>query len=150
MYSRVLGVIGTTEDVADAQLAADVVEESLFKTSLNNYQQLNDSAAKYKFVKLIVGELGDQPDKLKWLEGLRQELKGVSVVRLAVAHELTMLAVGKVVGWLKDNVGMGVVVEWETDSGLLGGLVVTYSGRITDLSLKTRLAEYWDKYDGRT
>lgn len=149
MYSEVLMSIGTMAEAAEAVAVVDLIEENLYKTKQIDYQQMGLSAAKYSQVRLILGKLSGASDKAVWLRGLRRELKAMSVVRLTVANDPTVQTVNRVVEWVKGNVGVQTVVEWEVDPQLIAGAKVTYGGRWVDRSLALRLAEYWSSYDQR-
>jgi len=70
---------------------------------------------------------------------LADEAAGRARVHLITAHELSKKKFTELTAGLQDLVGKQVIMEVETDSSLIGGVVARIGGMVYDGSVKTQL-----------
>ncbi len=70
------------------------------------------------------------------------------VVHMTLAFEPSEELVDRLLIWVRQKFGQGLVIEFEVDSKILGGLkLATVAGKYYDLSLKKMLAEKMKVYE---
>ena len=161
-YAKALLLIGkedgNTETYRDelAGISELVENEKMLGQALNN--PLYNAAGRKKVLVSVIEKLGFSGimksfltllfDKGRFVylssineiyQKLADELKGISRASLVSATELSSETVEKIRATLSDKTGKDIILDVETDPGLLGGIVTRIGDLVLDGSIKTQL-----------
>jgi F-type H+-transporting ATPase subunit delta len=161
-YAKALLMIGTEDGRAEAyggeldELARLIDGQQKLQQAICN--PLYDSAGRKGVLRSIIAKLQLSPVMRSFLlllfekgrfgllntindyyQKLSDEVRGVARANLISARELSAETVEKVRQSLSNMTGKDVVLEFEQDPGLIGGLVTKIGDLVLDGSIKTQL-----------
>ena len=104
-------------------------------------EKLNLSKVMKSFLMLLFdkGRIGFISNINDFYQKLVDELKGVARASLISATELTSETIEKIRKSLSQRTGKDIVLEFEQDPGLIGGIVTRIGDLVLDGSIKTQL-----------
>lgn len=77
-----------------------------------------------------------------WVESLQTEAERTAVLKLTVAVDLKLADRKAAIKLLSARLEQPVVLDLTVDGSLMGGAIIRHDTRISDFSLRTRLAEF--------
>ena len=77
----------------------------------------------------------------KFLTNLRGHIKNMPVVTVKIAFNPDEEIVKEITAWFVENYGKDILVDLQSDPGLVGGTVVVFNQQSLDFSLKKKLEE---------
>jgi hypothetical protein len=135
MYSKILAQIKTDKDKELLLEELDVLKTGLydlkdgFEKALSKVRQGTADLMREALVNAAV-------DKTQFLEGLETELEKVRTLKLTLAFEPSEEFVSQLYQWTLSNIQPGIILDFEKDKSLLGGVVIEYEGLYKDYSLR--------------
>lgn len=142
MYSRVLLMIKTREEAAKALGLIDLLVNSLYKTDEGAFEKIVLDLPRSSLTGEIVNpvaQMGEAGERGKWLEGLRESIKGMGEMQVTLAVEPD----NEIFEWLKKAAGEKNLVTVEVDPGIGGGMKVSFGGKYRDLTLAAKIRQVW-------
>lgn len=150
MWSDLMKLIVARDEVNSVLEGLENVEEMLYATneSVQSYQQTIESSDNPALVEEVIRMVnvgaGDREEKSKKIADLRESLRNMRVMTLKVAVRPSTKMVEEIGNWVKERMGVDVILEWEVEKSLLGGTVLAFGGRYADLSVRRKLDEWWE------
>lgn len=97
------------------------------------------------YSKIIREELGDSlkdnEEVKKALDQMEEKLESLKQINITLSFKPSEVFVKNIHRWLKKNLSEDIIINLNEDEGLLGGIVLSYNGYYTDLSIKKKLEE---------
>lgn len=138
MYSEILSNIGTKREL---QELVGQVEDSIREVGSDNLKvaQTITKYIKEPTASAIIFVTKKSP--VEELTKLNQYLKDLEELKLTLSFTPKADGLGKIISWVKQNVGRETVLEFYKDESILGGATLSYRGKYKDYSLKKTLEE---------
>ncbi len=83
---------------------------------------------------------GALPEIARLFEEIRDELRGVVDARITTAYPLSEVQMSGLVAKLKTKFGLEIDASQETDSSLIGGVVIRVGDQVIDASVRGKLS----------
>lgn len=128
--------ICTTSQTDDLRRVIDVLSDSLYKTGKRNWEETVASTVAAPWAAYFDIPA---PGRKTYLDGLRDKLSHLAVLRLGVAVDLPQGMVEQICAWARANVAPDVILDIEVDPGLVAGAQISWQGKYVDLSKRTQL-----------
>jgi len=135
MYSNILAQIKTDKDKDLLLEEIDVLQTGLydikggFEKALGKVREATANSVREALRSGTV-------EKSQFLEGLEVELEKIGTLKLTLAFEPSEEFIVKLHQWALANINQGIILDFEKDKSLLGGVVIEYAGKYKDCSLK--------------
>lgn len=138
IYSDLIKVLLTREDVNKLLWEIGVLRESLFKTDAGAFANILKSQVR-KQVADVIEKYISAGDRVALLDFLEEKFKETPDIKLTLAFDPTQETIQKVSKWVKMSVG-DVLIDYKVDRSIIGGAIVEYGGKIGDFSVKKLLS----------
>ncbi len=127
-------MLKTVEERAVFLDQLDIFQEQLFRHT-------EGKVFLVKFQKFFEGisELADN----KLVGEIRIAVIGMRVVDLVIAFEPRVGDLDKISAWLKQNISENSLLSYRIDPGIIGGVKIDHDGKYVDMSIRNKLAGYW-------
>ncbi len=134
-------LLGQLPDLADAiqnPLYPENVRKSVFKSIAG---KANMTPVMKSFIDLLIGKnrVGNLPEIRDYFSRLVDENANVARARITAAVDLDEPTLGGIAKALEKKTGKKVIVEFEKDPTLIGGLVARIGDLVLDGSIRTQL-----------
>ncbi len=141
IYSDILRQIRTKSDADELLAELDGLSESIYKTDPAALEATL-STFRSSHAAFIRAALAGGIDKLTLIKELGAQVAALKPVSLALAFEPTEEFAERLHEWLIQNVGEGVVLDFEVKPEIIAGAIISYNGRYLDFSLSNFLKTY--------
>ena len=141
MFSDGLQAIATTSDQDEFLNTIDTLRDSLYNKEIDITVRLKTIRA--DFAGVLGPILESDADKAKVLDDLRLAVKKMRVLNIRLGFNYDLDFVRRLADWVKNNVGQDVVLELQTNLGLIGGATISFDGKYRDYSVKSALDKVW-------
>lgn len=139
MYSEILARLRTKEEALQLEHEVDLLIESLYKTGGGSFDEALQKHIRGGVANAIKTSLErEKIPKDEFFDGLKNELKKLRVLKLALAFEPSDATIDKIHNWVNNNIGAGVILEFTSSPSILAGAVVIYKGEYRDYSLRSK------------
>lgn len=137
--SDIFPLIRTQEEAALALREIDIILESLFKKRRQNFLAKNLRAATFANISKILSKRpGRQLLELS-LSRMSNELTNRERLEITLAIEPTEDLVQTIYDWAVEKLGDNVLLQFDKDPRIVGGLIFSYKGIFKDLSLAAQI-----------
>ncbi len=79
-------------------------------------------------------------DKQVYLEKLKDTLEKLPTIKLIFGFEPKTKIIQSISGWIRTQISPMLVLDWEFDGRLIGGVEIMYGGKFADYSLQALFA----------
>jgi F0F1-type ATP synthase delta subunit len=86
-------------------------------------------------------DINDKDAFSGFLETLRDLIKKLKVIKLVLAFDPAEKTIERIHGFVKENVGIGYILDIEVSPSVLGGATVIFDGKYNDYSLKKKIED---------
>lgn len=137
----------TTKEVDELSLELDSLTSALFKSAEMTLEKVLSSIrtkSKDMIMEIFSKNNLDSTNKetvRDFLGTLRELIKNFKVIKLILAFEPSQKTIENIHNFVSENIGVGFVLDIETDESVLGGSVVIFNGKYNDFTLKKRVEE---------
>jgi hypothetical protein len=151
MYYNVLLNIRTTREVSQLRGEVEQLLKGLFKTEgVRGWDELLKTHVRAHIADSIKADISEERvPPGQYLEGLKTELSRFKILKISMAFEPREKTISRLFLWVQQNLGDGVVIDFQRDPSLLAGAQISYEGRYFDNSLskvyETKFAQIEDK-----
>jgi len=80
---------------------------------------------------------------VSFFQTLKILIKKLKVIKLVLAFDPTRITIEKIHNFVKENIGMGYILDIEVYHDVLGGAIVIFNGKYKDFTLKKNLEEIY-------
>lgn len=101
-------------------------------------EKLKENKENLEKIKSLKGERNIR-ELLFFLEFLRDNLTSFNKVNLQIAFDPSEKIISKISQWFEENLKEKVILNFEINPRIIGGVIVEYKGKIFDFSLKSQL-----------
>lgn len=137
MYSEILSNIRTKEDAWALEQEIDILLDRLYSSNQEDYGQALKRDVRSNIALIIKSSIEKaRIDRDKYLQGLKTELKKLKEIQLTLAFEPTDAIIEKILLWVRENVGEGIILDINYSKTISGGAVIIHKGKYRDYSLK--------------
>ncbi len=142
-FDFLLEKIQTKEDVLSLIEEISGLQNTIFKNQGGKNgifkKEIYDSDLKKRVIKMEGGEMKNQKEILSFLEELKTRALSLPSIRLKFAFRPSGEFLKKTGSWLKKETGKKIILETIVDQKIIGGLILEYSGKYADFSLRKKL-----------
>lgn len=78
------------------------------------------------------------------LSELKELLNKFRIIKLTVAFEPSSKTIEEIANFVSSKIGVGFILDIDTDETILGGAIVVYNGQYKNLSLRKSIEETFD------
>lgn len=141
MYSELLSIIQTTDDLKIFKRELQDLRGSLFNANEDFNSVLNSKVR--KDISQIIGKiLAEQKiDSKTLLDNIESETEKLKVVKITLAFEPSAQSLAAIYQWFLDNIGQNVILDIYHNPNILGGVQVSMDGKYFDGSLISKVNE---------
>lgn len=98
------------------------------------------------YSKVIKEELGNSSLKntdaiKKALDKMEEKINSVKQINITLSFKPSEVFINNMHRWLKRNLGEDLIINLSEDENLLGGIILSYNGLYSDLSINKKLEE---------
>jgi F0F1-type ATP synthase delta subunit len=86
-------------------------------------------------------DINNKDTFVSFFQTLKILLKKLKVIKLVLAFDPTRRTIERIHNFVKDNIGIGYVLDIEAYHDILGGAIVIFNGKYKDSTLKKNLEE---------
>lgn len=140
-YSELFESILTTQDAISLESELDQLERAIYKTEIGAQKALDTLVSK-KTADAIKDRLLSGEAK-KVLAEIRSNLSKLKKIEITIAFEPSQDSIAKIHEWLTQNITKDILLDISIDKSIIGGIILVNKGKYVDLSLKTKLHEYF-------
>ena len=147
IYFDIITSIKTTEEASNLSAEIDTLMLTLFKSQKMSLDKALDLIPKDTAKKILQTfsknnlDINDKELIRGFLNTLKNLMKKFKIIKLIIAFDPTRKTIEKIHSFVSENIGIGYILDFETDPGLLGGAVVIFNGKYSDFTVKKRLEE---------
>lgn len=145
-YSSILDEVKTVEDLRLVASEIDMLLVTLYKTDKEIFVKRLHTKLQRNLTDSLTLSLNQQNVSLEnheqlqqYFTGLKQFLAALPLLQLTIPYHPSNEQVEKLSDWARRETNKPVILQIQYNPTLLGGAVITYEGRYTDLSLKKKL-----------
>jgi F0F1-type ATP synthase delta subunit len=139
--------IVTSKQAANIFDLIDSLKDSLFKSNMEEYKKiLQDNAILVSYFDESEVSSNNKEALLAYLDRTKEEIEKRPLVKLTLAISPEPPFLEKMYKWFLDTTGKQLLLDISIDQNILGGLLITYEGLYRDLSLKSKLDNYFKKF----
>lgn len=137
MFSEILSHIRTKDEAKILSNEIDLLMDALYKEGGAGFESTLHAKVRSWVSEEMQKDWGDEePDKEGYLKKLKEELYSLKPVKLTLAFEPTDASLDKFFGYVRQNIGEGIILEINYDPSILAGAQVAFEGEYRDFSLK--------------
>ena len=142
MYSEILSHIRTSDEVKILFDEIDILLDALYKEAGQGFE----STLRTYVRDWVSGEMkkawsGNVLDKEEYLKKLKSALENLKSIKLTLAFEPTDASLDKFYGYVRQNIGEGIILEINYEPTIIAGALIAYEGEYRDFSLKRLFEE---------
>lgn len=137
MYEEILSRLKTKEEVERLREELDQIQTRAYKVNSSGKGELAYGSA----IKTALEKSGLGPRE--FFLGLQKEMGNLRQLRLVLSNEPEEGSLEKIIQWVRQNVGEGVVIDVDADEEILGGAVVEFEGKYMDGSVRKGFDRWW-------
>jgi F0F1-type ATP synthase delta subunit len=145
-YDIILEDIRTVEDLQLLHSELDVLMVALFQSTGDRFKTTLNSGIQRNLGNVIMQSLTEQHITLDdhehlqaYFQGLKTFITSLPVLQLKLAFHPSNQQLLQLSDWIRSSTGKPVMLQLQFNKQLLGGAVVTYEGKYTDLTLQKKL-----------
>lgn len=150
-YESIIQEIRTLDDLQLLARQIDALLVALFKPSLESFTDtLNRKLQRTLGTTLILSlrqqniSLDNREQLQIYFNGLRDYIAHLPMLQLIIAYHPSNEQIEQLSDWARAQTGKPVILQLIYNKEILAGAVITYQGRIADLSLKKKLAPVYE------
>ncbi|GEM_PF-2171597 len=146
-YSDLITSLKTTREVADFVSEIDTLMLTFFKSEDPSLEKALssigvDSARKIaQFFQKNNFDTGNKDVIIDFFETLKSLMKKFKVIKLVLAFNPTHKTIENIYNFVKDIAGIGYIFDLEVSEDILGGIIIIFNGKYSDLTLKRDIEE---------
>lgn len=150
MLPELWSLVRTTEDVQALISEIDALEVSLYKVGVGNWDETLMNKVRFSVAEIVKNELPHDLDSRKdYLRELKKKLLELPILKLTIPVDVTDKILEEISDNLRRDLNAEIIIELEKERSILGGAIVSYSGKYIDLSLTTKMEKVWSEYAGK-
>ena len=88
-------------------------------------------------------DINNKDTFVSFFQTLKILIKKLKVIKLVLAFDPTRITIEKIHNFVKENIGMGYILDIEVYHDVLGGAIVIFNGKYKDFTLKKNLEEVY-------
>ena len=88
-------------------------------------------------------DINNKDTFVSFFQTLKILIKKLKVIKLVLAFDPTRITIEKIHNFVKENIGMGYILDIEVYHDVLGGAIVIFNGKYKDFTLKKNLEEIY-------
>lgn len=135
MYSDILSLVTTTREREELLNELTSLKSALFDTKAGGLDHALSTEVRKSVAEKIRAGISKAKSAEDYINGLENELKALSEIKLSLATEPSENLLGVIFNWVYQNAGEGLLIDIEVDGSILGGAKVSYNGKYFDGSL---------------
>ena len=147
IYFDLVTSLKTTQEVADFVSEIDTLMLAFFKSEKPSMEKALTSIST-DFARKIMQvfsknslDINNRDTATGFFETLKMLIKKLKVVKLVLAFDPTIKTITNIHNFIKDNVGIGYILDIETSENVLGGAIIIFAGKYNDFTLKKKIED---------
>ncbi len=134
----------TKAEANDFSIHLSQISESIYKTGFNLEKELTEHFGvekKDKFISLLRNNkvnIYSSPDLKTFLDKIQAIIANLPLLSLVIAFEPNEETLKSLSEWLFLNTHKEVLLDITVDSKIIGGATISFNGKYTDCSIKTK------------
>lgn len=145
IYFDLITSLKTTREVEEFVSEIDALLLTFFKSErISMEEALNSISAGY--VKKIMEifsknnlDINDRDTVKDFFDSLKELTKKLKVIKLVLAFDPTLKTIENIHNFVKENIGIGYILDIEISEDILGGAIVVFNGKYCDSTLKKEI-----------
>lgn len=150
MYSELLNLIQTKNDLTIFRQEIDLLKASIYNENVNFDIVLNSKVRKNVVPVIIKVMTENKKDAPTFIKEIENEIKNLKTIKITLAFEPNNQNFAAIYQWFLDNLGSNIILDIYHNPNILGGIQVSNNGKYFDASLiakvneviKARIANY--------
>jgi F0F1-type ATP synthase delta subunit len=139
--------VRTVREATELMDLIDKLKGFLFQTDLVQFRKtLQDNVMLSGFLQKKDLSTDNKEVLLALLDEKKSEILKMPQIKLTIAIDPEDSFLDKICSWFSANTGKTFLLDIAVDASIVGGLLITYNGIYRDLSLKTKLNNYFNKF----
>lgn len=144
LFVTLVDEIRTTEELERVRQGVSVMSSAVYQEGAGDIEQLISKSLGLKTSEVLKPFLkGDKVPKEgealhRFFSELKEKLGSLEIVTLTLAFDPPEGFIRELSGKIRSLTGTQVILDLKVDKHLLGGVMLIYQGRYTDLSLRKR------------
>jgi hypothetical protein len=153
MYSKILELLVSAEDVAKLQEEVALLKKALFQTPENKFAKALKTQVRAQVAQLFQEEW--QAEKIErdgydaYFDGLDEVCGQLKTIKIDLAYQPTQSDLEEMVEWVQKAGASGAsangtpartILEFHHHPDIMGGAVIEYEGRYFDASLQKKVS----------
>ena len=145
IYSEIINSFVRTKIEANMLLSElDLLRRSLFKIGEGDFNSTLEKNVRAKVANAIT-QIANDVNREQILKILSEKIKSLNYLSLTIAFEPNLETEGRIITWIRQNLGEGIAIDIKTDKSTLGGAVIEYKGKIGNFTILPKIDEYFLK-----
>lgn len=142
IYFDIIKSVRTIPNRDQLSLEIGKVMESLFSKENQSFEEIfkeisvNTGEELKKIFKKAKLEIKNKEDIKDCLQKLKELLEKFKVVKLTIALEPTPKIIEEISEWISSKLGVGYIIDINTDQNIMGGAIVVLNGRYQELTVE--------------
>lgn len=145
IYLDLINSLRTTQDVTIFTEEIEDFQKVFFESEGKSFEKAIESVNEEYAVKIMQTfaknklDINNRDTVENFLNTLKDFLKQLKIIRLVISFEPTHRTVEKIHNFVKENIGIGYILNIEISEDLMGGAIVIFNGKYSDSSLKKNI-----------
>ncbi|MBF8249787.1 MAG: hypothetical protein HW400_388 [Candidatus Levybacteria bacterium] len=137
IYFDLITTLKTTQEVSDfiSEIDTFILERTLDSISVDSAKKIRQVFTKNNL------DINDKDMVVGFFETLKELLKKLKIIKLVLAFDPTRKTIENIHNFITNNVGVGYILDIETQEDVLAGAIVIFNGNYNDFSLKKTIEE---------
>jgi F0F1-type ATP synthase delta subunit len=147
IYLDLIASLKTTQDVINFTHEIEVLLSTFFKPERTSIQEGLDSISVGSAQKIIGTfsknnlNINDKETVISFFNILKELIKKLKIIKLVLAFDPTHKTIENIHNFIKENMGIGYILDIEVSENILGGAIVIFNGKYNDFSLKKSIED---------
>lgn len=140
IYFDLITSLKTTQEVASfiSEIDTFMLEKTLDSISTSSAKKITETFSKNKL------DINNKDVVTGFFEILKDLLKKFKIIKLVLAFDPTHKTIENIHNFVKNNVGIGYILDIEVSQDVLAGAIVIYNGKYKDYTLRKSLEDAFE------
>jgi F0F1-type ATP synthase delta subunit len=154
MYLDLIIMLRTTKDVIEFTSEIEAFLSSFFKSKNISSKEALDSISTGSAQRIAETfsnnklDINDKDTVFAFFKTLKELIQKLKVIKLTLAFKPGQKTIENIHNYVKENMGIGYILDIEVSEDILGGAVIMFNGKYSDFSLKKSIEDAFDVKSG--
>lgn len=147
IYFDLITSLKTVQETSDFISQIDSLNQTFFKSEKTSMIEALKSIGKDSAKKIMQTftknnlDISNRETVIDFFDTLKNLIKKFKIIKLVLAFDPTYRTIENIHSFVKENIGIGYILDIEVSENILGGAVVIFDGKYNDFTVKKAIED---------